>query len=108
MTGTKSSAEGRAAAVPSRTQQWQGACTPCQFQSIAHPGACGKARVMPHNRRPARNLRTGRAELGEPDWASRTGRAGLRVLKPQLTRLGEGAAEMRACQVRGPAESAQS
>jgi hypothetical protein len=27
-------------------------CTPLHFQSIAHPGACRKTRVVPHNRRP--------------------------------------------------------
>ena len=26
--------------------------TPLHFQPIAHPGACGKTRVVPHNRRP--------------------------------------------------------
>jgi hypothetical protein len=37
---------------PERTIWKRGACTPLHFQSIAHPGACGKTRVMPHNRRP--------------------------------------------------------
>src|SRR4029077_18119768 len=35
-----------------RQKKWQGDPAPCHFQSIAHPGACRKPRVVPHNRRP--------------------------------------------------------
>ena len=38
--------------IPGRQKKRQGDPTPCHFQSIAHPGACRKTRVMPHNRRP--------------------------------------------------------
>ncbi len=37
--------------------------SPLQFRSIAHPGACGKTRVVPHNRRPGRKLRNGGREV---------------------------------------------
>src|SRR3712207_561665 len=33
------------------------AFTPFHFQRIAHRGACGKTRVVPHNRRPRQDLR---------------------------------------------------
>src|SRR6266516_3416221 len=33
-------------------KQRQGDPAPCHFQFIAHRGTCGKARVVPHNRRP--------------------------------------------------------
>lgn len=36
--------------------EWRGA-TPLHSQSIAHPGACRKAPVMAHNRRPGQNRR---------------------------------------------------
>jgi len=43
--------------------------SPLHFQSIAHPGACGKTRVMPHNRWPG------------PETYGKRGRA-MRVLLP--------------------------
>jgi hypothetical protein len=36
---------------------------PLQFQHIPHPWACGKTRVVPHNRRPRVNLENGGREV---------------------------------------------
>jgi hypothetical protein len=33
------------------------ASAPCHFQLITHRGACGKARVVPHNRRPGLGIK---------------------------------------------------
>jgi hypothetical protein len=33
-------------------KQGQGDRAPCHLQHMAHRGTCGKARVVPHNRRP--------------------------------------------------------
>jgi rifampicin phosphotransferase len=60
---------------------------PCHFQYIAHRGACGKARVVPHNRRPG------------PEFMKWVG-----VLLPAYDWRGGGRNEMRACQTRGSAE----
>jgi hypothetical protein len=64
---------------------------PCHFQSTAHRGACGKARVVPHNRRPG---------SGFMEWV-----IGGRVLLPEHDPLGGGRNEMEACQTRASAES---
>jgi hypothetical protein len=42
---------------PQRATKKKRGLIPLQFQSIAHRGACGKTRVVPHNRRSAQNLR---------------------------------------------------
>jgi hypothetical protein len=36
---------------------------PLHFQRIPYPGACGKTRVVPHNRRPRENLENGGREV---------------------------------------------
>src|SRR5690348_8332183 len=46
-------------AVISADLAGEGVSTPLHFQSIAHPGACGKTRVVPHNRRPGQPTETG-------------------------------------------------
>ena len=72
-------------------KQRQGDLTPCHFQSITHRGTCGKARVVPHNRRPG---------CGFMEWVTRRC---VRCCR-RMTRAGGGRNEMRACQTRGSAE----
>src|SRR4051812_27421572 len=36
--------------APAKSTRKGSACAPCHFQRIAHPGACGKDRVLPQNR----------------------------------------------------------
>ena len=63
---------------------------PLQFQHIPHPWACGKTRVVPHNRRPRENHENGGREVrvlfvsvdGSPVGAGRP--VGLAV-RPQAT-----------------------
>jgi hypothetical protein len=65
---------------------------PCHFQLITHRGACGKARVVPHNRRPGSELRK---------WVIRR----CVLLLSAHDWRGGGRNEMRTCQTLGPAES---
>jgi hypothetical protein len=48
---------GEEAVRPKRTIEESGMHTPLHFQHIAHRGACGKTRVVPHNHWPGPNVR---------------------------------------------------